>query len=91
MLSECLTVLGLNPAMYGFHSFRVGRTTDLIKYNYDIEEVKRMGRWHSNTVYKYVAIVPVMHNDGINVITGILMNLVTVSQKYNISGVIYHD
>ena len=54
VLKTCLSNLGLNPTMYGFHSFRVGRTTDLIKYNYTIEEVKRMGRWRSNVVYKYI-------------------------------------
>ena len=40
--------------MYGMHSFRVARTTDLIKYHYSLEEVKRMGRWQSNTVYRYI-------------------------------------
>ena len=54
VLKKCLSNLGLDPSMYGMHSFRVGRTSDLIKYNYSIEEVKRMGRWKSNTVYRYI-------------------------------------
>ena len=54
VLKTCLNNLGLDPTMYGMHSFRVGRTTDLIKYNYSFEEVKRMGRWRSNVVYKYI-------------------------------------
>ena len=54
VLRNCLMNLGLDHTMYGMHSFRVGRTTDLIKYNYSLEEVKRMGRWRSNTVYKYI-------------------------------------
>ena len=54
VLKACLAALGLNTTMYGMHSFRVGRTTDLIKYNYSLEEVKRMGRWHSNTEYRYI-------------------------------------
>ena len=45
VLKECLMHLGLDPLMYGMHSLRVGRTTDLIKYHYSIEEVKAMGRW----------------------------------------------
>ena len=53
-LKNCLTNLGLDHSMYGFHSLRIGRTTDLIKYNYSIEEVKRMGRWRSNVVYRYI-------------------------------------
>ena len=51
ILRLCLNTLGLDACMYGMHSFKVGRTTDLIKYNYSIEEVKRMGRWRSNVVY----------------------------------------
>ena len=54
ILKLCLERLGLDPSVYACHSFRIGRTTDLIKYNYSIEEVNRMGRWHSNTVYKYI-------------------------------------
>ena len=54
VLKTCLQNLGLDPNMYGMHSFRVGRTTDLIKYNYSLEEVKRMGRWRSNVVYRYI-------------------------------------
>ena len=54
VLRGCLEALGLDPTIYGMHSFRIGRTTDLIKANYSIEEVKRMGRWRSNTVYKYI-------------------------------------
>ena len=54
ILKTVLVNLGLNPAHYGMHSFRIGRTSDLIKYNYSIEEVKKLGRWHSNVVYKYI-------------------------------------
>ena len=54
VLKTCLKNLGLDPYMYGMHSFRVGRTTDLIKYNYSLDEVKRMGRWRSNVVYRYI-------------------------------------
>ena len=46
--------IGLNEKLYGMHSFRIGRTTDLIKYNYSIEQIKIMGRWRSNVVYKYI-------------------------------------
>ena len=31
LLKNCLEALGLDATLYGFHSFRVGRTTDLIK------------------------------------------------------------
>ena len=54
LLKETLFNLGLNLAYYGMHSFRIGRTTDLIKYNYSIEQVKIMGRWRSNVIFKYI-------------------------------------
>ena len=54
LLKLMLQKLHLDCALYGMHSFRIGRTTDLIKYNYSIGEVKRMGRWRSNVVYKYI-------------------------------------
>ena len=44
VLKLCLNDMNLNSSLYGFHSLRVGRTTDLIKFKYAIEEVKRMGR-----------------------------------------------
>ena len=54
VLRTCLTGLGLDASLYGMHSFRVGRTTDLIKCNYSFEEVKHMGRWQSNVIDKYI-------------------------------------
>ena len=55
MLKVCLRNIGLDPTFYGMHSFRIGRTTDLIKSKfYSLEEVKHMGRWRSNTIYKYI-------------------------------------
>ena len=46
--------INLDPKNYGMHSFRIGRTTDLIKYHYSIEEVKLLGRWRSNVIFKYI-------------------------------------
>ena len=43
VLCKTLVNLGLNPVFYRIHSFCMGRTSDLIKYNYSIEEVKHMG------------------------------------------------
>ena len=53
MLSNILKKLNLDSTLYGMHSFRIGRTMDLIKYNYSIDEVKLLGRWKSNVIYKY--------------------------------------
>ena len=55
ILKQVLESLGLDSSLYGFHSFRVGRTTDLIKSGqYTLEEVKRMGHWRSNIIYNYI-------------------------------------
>ena len=54
VLKDIITILGLDSALYGVHSLRIGRCTDLIKYNYDFNLVCRWGRWHSNVIYHYV-------------------------------------
>ena len=54
VLSKVLSAINLDHHLYSVHSLRIGRTSDLIKYGYDIETVKRLGRWKSNAVYKYI-------------------------------------
>ena len=54
LLKVLLTNLNLDNRLYGMHSFRIGRTTDLVKYNHSLDEVRRMGRWKSNVIYKYI-------------------------------------
>ena len=54
VLKQALTNLNINVDLYNFQSFRIGRTTDLLKFGFDIETIKRMGRWKSNVVYKYL-------------------------------------
>ena len=54
LLRECIKKLSLDELNYDMHSLRIGRTCDLIKFHYSIEEVKRMGRWKSNAIYKYI-------------------------------------
>ena len=53
-LSKMLRNLNLNPKNYNSHSFRIGRTGDMLKLGYSIEEIKLAGRWKSNVVYKYI-------------------------------------
>ena len=55
VLKQCLNALGLNSALYRMHSLRVGRSTELVtKLHYSLSELKRVGRWRSNVVYKYL-------------------------------------
>ena len=54
VLRKAIQNLHLNPLFYDMHSFRIGRSTDLAKMNYTIDEIKHLGRWKSNVVYKYI-------------------------------------
>ena len=54
LLKLMISKLGLDDRLYGMHSFRIGRTTDLVKFKYSIDEIKLMGRWRSNVVFKYI-------------------------------------
>ena len=54
VLRTTLSSLTLNPLMYDCHSFRFGRTSDMVLMNYSLTEVRLAGRWRSNVVYKYI-------------------------------------
>ena len=54
VLKIIINNLGLESRLYGMHSFRIGRTTDLVKLNYSIDQIKMMGRWKSNVIFKYI-------------------------------------
>ena len=54
LLREILTSFGLQADLYDTHSFRIGRATDLFKSGVHIEDIKQLGRWKSNAVYKYL-------------------------------------
>ena len=54
LLRKTLNNLKLDGNLYDIHSFRIGRATDLSKRGYCVEHIKRMGRWKSNAVYKYL-------------------------------------
>ena len=54
VLKNVINNLGLDNTFYSMHSYRIGRTSDLIKDGYSVEEVKCLGQWQSNAVYKYI-------------------------------------
>ena len=54
ILKILVSRIGLDKRLYGMHSFRIGRTTDLVKLRYSIDEIKLLGRWKSNVVFKYI-------------------------------------
>ena len=54
LLRRVLKNLQLEPSFYDIHSFRIGRATDLFKAGVDLDQIKDLGRWKSNAVYKYL-------------------------------------
>ena len=54
LLRVLLDRIGLDGSLYDVHSFRIGRTSDLEKFGYSIDQIKSMGRWRSNAVYRYL-------------------------------------
>ena len=54
VLKKILRNIGLNPKLYGTHSFRIGRATDLLINKESVDHIKQLGRWKSNAVYKYL-------------------------------------
>ena len=53
-LRRVLNRLGLDGKLYGTHSFRIGRASDLQKSGASVDEIKQLGRWKSNAVFKYL-------------------------------------
>ena len=54
VLKMSIESIGLNSNLYGMHSFRISRTTDLVRYNCPIEKIRIMGHWTCNVIYKYI-------------------------------------
>ena len=56
-LRELIRRLGLNHTLYDTHSMRGGHCSDLYKCRVSINRIRRLGRWKSNAVYKYLKCV----------------------------------
>ena len=54
ILRSMISKLNLDSRVYDMHSLRIGQASDLIKYGYPFDDAKRLGRWKSNAVYKYI-------------------------------------
>ena len=54
ILRKAIQRLGLDSSLYNMHSLCIGRSCDMVKYGYTVEEIKRAGRWKSNAVFKYI-------------------------------------
>lgn len=45
VLRKCLQSLNLPWRSFNFHGYRSGRATDLFKWNFDIDWIRKVGRW----------------------------------------------
>ena len=53
-LKKILSRLGLQSHLYNCHSFHSGRSCNLFKYGFSVDEIRCIGRWRSKAVYKYL-------------------------------------
>ena len=53
-LTKLITRLGFDHRIYTFQAMRAGRATDLHKWGFSVEQIKIIGRWHLNAIYKYL-------------------------------------
>ena len=53
-LKLLLVKCGFNSKLYGTHSLRIGRASDLRKMQISVETIKKLGRWQSNSVFLYL-------------------------------------
>ena len=55
---SCLKLMikseGFDESLYDTHELRIGHSCDLLKYGVTVETIKKLGRWKSNTVFRYL-------------------------------------
>ena len=53
VLKRAIRHCGLDPNVYHTHSMHIGRSCDIFEDNMTVEDIKKLGRWKSNSVYDY--------------------------------------
>ena len=53
-IKSLLRRLNLEDSAYSVQSLRSGRASDLLKWGFTVEQIKIVGQWKSNAVYKYL-------------------------------------
>ena len=53
-LKTVLKKAGYDETQFSFHSFRIGCSNTLLKLGLSVETIKKLGRWRSNAVFKYL-------------------------------------
>ena len=54
VLKTTLEQSGFNYQLYNCSSFRSGRAVDLVRKNVSVESVRKLGRWRSSAIYRYL-------------------------------------
>ena len=54
VLAKAIKALGLLMHVYTSHSFRIGRASDLASLGFPQDTIKRLGRWRSSAVDRYI-------------------------------------
>ena len=55
-LHMLLQFIGLDPKCYKGHSFRIGAATNAVNMGFSEQYIRKLGRWNSNTIQKYIRI-----------------------------------
>ena len=53
-LKTMLKLAGFQHQLYNFHGIRAGRSCDLYDLGLTVETIKKIRRWKSNAVYRYL-------------------------------------
>lgn len=56
MFKRVLKLANFDPEIFDFHSYRVGRATELLANSVPFEIVKKWGNWKSDSIWKYFKI-----------------------------------
>jgi hypothetical protein len=59
-MTDLLKFIGMNPSFYKGHSFRIGGATHLANKGFSEQYIRKIGRWNSDAVQKYIRI-PTFH------------------------------
>ena len=57
VLKLALKNLNIDDNLYNCQSMRIGSASNLFQFGFSVEVIKRMGRWKSNAVYRYIRLV----------------------------------
>ena len=55
-MTDLLKFIGINPSFNKGHSFRIGGATHLANKGFSEQYIRKIGRWNSDAVQKYIRI-----------------------------------